>query len=297
MYKYLFNKKEALYLRPIKILTDSTSDLSKELLEKYDIEVIPLTVTLGENSYKDGLEISAEDIFESYEKNKILPKTSAVSVAEYTEIFSGWVEKGYDIVHFTISSSMSACYQNACIAAVEVGHVWTIDSANLSTGIGLQVLMAAELAAEGESAEVISRQIAEAKTRVDASFILNQLEFLHKGGRCSGVAALGANLLKLKPCIGVEGGAMKVGKKYRGSFEKCALEYVKDKLDGNDNIDTRRIFLTWTGVDQKLLKEIEKEMKKYHKFGEILVTEAGSTVSGHCGPGTFGVLYFRKENK
>lgn len=284
-------------MRPIKILTDSTSDLSKELLEKYDIEVIPLTVTLGENSYKDGLEISAEDIFESYEKNKILPKTSAVSVAEYTEIFSGWVEKGYDIVHFTISSSMSACYQNACIAAVEVGHVWTIDSANLSTGIGLQVLMAAELAAEGESAEVISRQIAEAKTRVDASFILNQLEFLHKGGRCSGVAALGANLLKLKPCIGVEGGAMKVGKKYRGSFEKCALEYVKDKLDGNDNIDTRRIFLTWTGVDQKLLKEIEKEMKKYHKFGEILVTEAGSTVSGHCGPGTFGVLYFRKENK
>lgn len=284
-------------MRPIKILTDSTSDLSKELLEKYDIEVIPLTVTLGENSYKDGLEISAKDIFESYEKNKILPKTSAVSVAEYTEIFSGWVEKGYDIVHFTISSSMSACYQNACIAAVEVGHVWTIDSANLSTGIGLQVLMAAELAAEGESAEVISRQIAEAKTRVDASFILNQLEFLHKGGRCSGVAALGANLLKLKPCIGVEGGAMKVGKKYRGSFEKCALEYVKDKLDGNDNIDTRRIFLTWTGVDQKLLKEIEKEMKKYHKFGEILVTEAGSTVSGHCGPGTFGVLYFRKENK
>lgn len=284
-------------MRPIKILTDSTSDLSKELLEKYDIEVIPLTVTLGENSYKDGLEISAEDIFESYEKNKILPKTSAVSVAEYTEIFSGWVEKGYDIVHFTISSSMSACYQNACIAAVDVGHVWTIDSANLSTGIGLQVLMAAELAAEGESAEVISRQIAEAKTRVDASFILNQLEFLHKGGRCSGVAALGANLLKLKPCIGVEGGAMKVGKKYRGSFEKCALEYVKDKLDGNDNIDTRRIFLTWTGVDQKLLKEIEKEMKKYHKFGEILVTEAGSTVSGHCGPGTFGVLYFRKENK
>lgn len=284
-------------MRPIKIITDSTADLSKELLEKYDIEVIPLTVTLDDKSYKDGVEICARDIFRTYEEKKILPKTSAVSVAEYTEIYSEWVEDGYDVVHFTISSSMSACYQNACIAAVEVGHVWTIDSANLSTGIGLLVLLAAELAAKGESAEAVSKHIAEAKTRVDASFILNQLEFLHKGGRCSGVAALGANLLKLKPCIGVENGAMKVGKKYRGSYEKCALEYVKDKLDGNDNIDTSRIFLTWTGVDAKLIKEIEKEIKKYHKFGEILVTEAGSTVSGHCGPGTFGILYFRKENK
>ena len=283
-------------MRPIKILTDSTADLSKELLEKYDIDVIPLSVTLGEETYKDGLEISASDIFRTYAEKKILPKTSAVSVLDYVDVYSEWVEKGYDVVHFTISASMSACYQNACMAAVEVGHVWAIDSANLSTGIGLLVLMAAELAAKGESAEVITREINEAKTRVDASFILDQLEFLYKGGRCSGVAALGANLLKLKPCIGVADGAMKVGKKYRGSYEKCAIEYIHDKLENNDNIDTRRIFLTWTGVDQKLIKEIEKEMRKCKKFDEILVTEAGSTVSGHCGPGTFGVLYFRKEN-
>ena len=283
-------------MRPIKILTDSTADLSKEILEKYDIGVIPLTVTLGEKSYKDGFEICAKDIFETYAEKKILPKTSAVSVIEYTDIFAHCVEKGYDVVHFTISSSMSACYQNACIAAVETGHVWTIDSANLSTGIGLLVVLAAELAAKGESAEIISREIAEAKTRVDASFILNQLEFLHKGGRCSSVAALGANLLKLKPCISVVDGAMSVGKKYRGSFEKCALEYVKDKLEGNENIETDVVFLTWTGIEQKLIKEIEKEMKKHQKFGKIYVTEAGSTVSGHCGPGTFGIIYFRKEN-
>ncbi len=283
-------------MRPIKIISDSTADLPKELIEKYDIEVLPLSVTLGENSYKDGLEISAQDIFKYYEETKGLPKTSAVSVLEYTEAFTPWVEKGYDVIHFTISSTMSSCYQNACIAAVELGHVWSIDSANLSSGIGLQVVFAAELAAKGESAEVIAKHIAEAKTRVDASFILNQLEFLHKGGRCSGVAALGANLLKLKPCIEVVEGKMKVGKKYRGAYEKCALEYVRDRLEGNDNIETDIIFLTWTGVDAHLLKEIEKEIKKYHKFHTIIVNEAGSTITGHCGPGTFGILYFRKEN-
>ena len=283
-------------MRPIKIISDSTADLPKELIEKYDIEVLPLSVTLGENSYKDGLEISAQDIFKYYEETKGLPKTSAVSVLEYTEAFTPWVEKGYDIIHFTISSTMSSCYQNACIAAVEIGHVWSIDSANLSSGIGLQVVLAAELAAKGESAEVIAKHIAEAKTRVDASFILNQLEFLHKGGRCSGVAALGANLLKLKPCIEVVEGKMKVGKKYRGAYEKCAIEYVRDRLEGNDNIETDIIFLTWTGVDAHLLKEIEKEIKKYHKFHTIIVNEAGSTITGHCGPGTFGILYFRKEN-
>lgn len=284
-------------MRPIKIISDSTADLPKELIEKYDIQVLPLCVTLGENTYKDGLEISASDIFKFYEEKKMLPKTSAVSVAEYTDVFSEWVEKGYDVIHFCISSTMSSCYQNACIAAVELGHVWAIDSANLSSGIGLQVVMAAELAQKGESAEVIAREINEAKTRVDASFILNQLEFLHKGGRCSGVAALGANLLKLKPCIEVCEGSMKVGKKYRGAYEKCALEYVRDRLENNDNIDTKRIFLTWTGVDEKLIKEIAKEIKKCKKFDEIIINEAGSTITGHCGPGTFGVLYFRKENK
>ena len=284
-------------MRPIKIVADSTADLPKELLEKYDIEVIPLSVTLGENTYKDGQEICAQDIYNFYNEKKELPKTSAVSVLDYTEIFTPWVEKGYDIIHFCISSTMSSCYQNACIAAVELGHVWSIDSANLSSGIGLLVLLAAELAAKGESAEVITRDIAEAKTRIDASFILNQLEFLHKGGRCSSVAALGANLLKLKPCIEVVDGSMKVGKKYRGAYEKCALEYVRDRLLDNDNVDTKRIFITWAGVDEKLIKEIHKEVKKCHKFDEIIINEAGSTITGHCGPGTFGVLYFRKEYK
>ena len=283
-------------MRPIKIISDSTADLPKELIEKYDIEVLPLSVTLGEKSFKDGVEICAQDIFKFYEETKNLPKTSAVSVLEYTEAFTPWVEKGYDVVHFAISSTMSACFQNATIAAVEIGHVWTINSENLSSGIGLLVVLAAELAAKGESAEVIFKHIEEAKKRVDASFILNQLEFLHKGGRCGGVAALGANLLKLKPCIEVHEGKMKVGKKYRGAYEKCALDYIHDRLDGNDNIESNIIFLTWAGVDAHLLKEIEKEIKKCHKFHTVIVNEAGSTITGHCGPGTFGILYFRKEN-
>ena len=283
-------------IRPIKIISDSTADLPKELIEKYDIQVLPLCVTLGEKTFKDGEEISAKDIFKFYEETKGLPKTSAVSVLEYTEAFTYWTGKGYDVIHFTISSTMSACYQNACIAAVELGHVWSIDSENLSSGIGLLVVLAAELAAKGESAEAIYKHIEEAKKRVDASFILNQLEFLHKGGRCSGVAALGANLLKLKPCIEVHEGKMKVGKKYRGAYEKCALEYVRDRLDGNTNIESDIIFITWTGVDAHLLKEVEKEIKKHHKFHTIVVNEAGSTITGHCGPGTFGILYFRKEN-
>ena len=283
-------------MRPIKIISDSTADLPKELIEKYDIEVLPLSVTLGEKSFKDGVEICAQDIFKFYEETKNLPKTSAVSVLEYTEAFTPWVEKGYDVVHFAISSTMSACFQNATIAAVEIGHVWTINSENLSSGIGLLVVLAAELAAKGESAEVIFKHIEEAKKRVDASFILNQLEFLHKGGRCSSVAALGANLLKLKPCIEVHEGSMKVGKKYRGAYEKCAFEYIRDRLDGNDNIESNIIFLTWAGIDAHLLKEIEKEIKKYHKFHTIIVNEAGSTITGHCGPGTFGIIYFRKEN-
>ena len=283
-------------MRPIKIISDSTADLPKELIEKYDIEVLPLSVTLGEKSFKDGVEICAQDIFKFYEETKNLPKTSAVSVLEYTEAFTPWVEKGYDVVHFAISSTMSACFQNATIAAVEIGHVWTINSENLSSGIGLLVVLAAELAAKGESAEVIFKHIEEAKKRVDASFILNQLEFLHKGGRCGGVAALGANLLKLKPCIEVHEGKMKVGKKYRGAYEKCALDYIHDRLDGNDNIESNIIFLTWAGLDAHLLKEIEKETKKCHKFHTVIVNEAGSTITGHCGPGTFGIIYFRKEN-
>lgn len=283
-------------MRPIKIFVDSTADLSPELIEKYDLTVIPLYVTIGGKAYKDMYEISAKDIFDNYDKTKELPKTSAVSVTDYIEAFRPDVEEGFDIIHFTISSDFSACYQNACIAAEELGHVYPVDSRNLSTGIAQLTLLAAEMAAKGDmDAEHIAEYVRKVTERVDVSFIINNLEFLYRGGRCSGVAALGANLLKLKPCIEVVGGKMSVGKKYRGSFEKCAAEYVRDRIAGDDSIDLHRIFLTWSGCDRALIDSLKEDIKSYQNFEEVIDTEAGSTISGHCGPGCLGVLYIHKE--
>ena len=254
-------------MRPIKIFVDSTADLSPELIEKYDLTVIPLYVTIGGRAYKDMYEISAKDIFDNYDKTKELPKTSAVSVTDYIEAFRPAVEEGFDIIHFAISSDFSACYQNACIAAEELGHVYPVGSRNLSTGIAQLALLAAEEAAKGETdAEHIAEYIRTVIPRVDVSFVLNNLEFLHKGGRCSGVAALGANLLKLKPCIEVTDGKMGVGKKYRGSFEKCASEYIRDRLRDDDTVDLHRIFLTWSGCDRELIDSLKEEIKSYHNF-------------------------------
>lgn len=283
-------------MRPIKIFVDSTADLSPELIEKYGLTVIPLYVTIGGKAYKDMYEISAKDIFDNYDKTKELPKTSAVSVTDYIEAFRPAVEEGFDIIHFTISSDFSACYQNACIAAEELGHVYPVDSRNLSTGIAQLTLLAAEMAAKGDmDAEHIAEYVRKVTERVDVSFIINNLEFLYRGGRCSGVAALGANLLKLKPCIEVVGGKMSVGKKYRGSFEKCAAEYVRDRIAGDDSIDLHRIFLTWSGCDRALIDSLKEDIKSYQNFEEVIDTEAGSTISGHCGPGCLGVLYIHKE--
>ena len=283
-------------MRPIRIFVDSTADLSPELIEKYSLTVTPLYVTIGGKAYKDMYEIKAQDIFDNYYKTKELPKTAAVSVADYIEAFRPVVEAGFDIIHFTISADFSACYQNACIAAEELGHVYPVDSRNLSTGIAQLTLLAAEMAAKGEmDAEHIAEYVRGVTPRVDVSFILNNLEFLYKGGRCSGVAALGANLLKLKPCIEVVDGKMGVGKKYRGSFEKCASDYIRDRLEGDDTIDLHRIFITWSGCDRALIDSLKEEIKSYHNFEEVIDTEAGCTVSGHCGPGCLGVLYIHKE--
>ena len=285
-------------MRPIKIFVDSTADLSPELIEKYDLTVIPLYVTIGGRAYKDMYEISAKDIFDNYDKTKELPKTSAVSVTDYIEAFRPAVEEGFDIIHFAISSDFSACYQNACIAAEELGHVYPVDSRNLSTGIAQLALLAAEEAAKGETdAEHIAEYIRTVIPRVDVSFVLNNLEFLHKGGRCSGVAALGANLLKLKPCIEVTDGKMGVGKKYRGSFEKCLVQYITDKLGGRTDLELRRVFITHSGVPEETVQKAVETVQKLQTFDEICVTRAGCTVSSHCGPGTLGVLYIRKADK
>lgn len=282
-------------MRPIRIFVDSTADLSPELIAKYDLTVIPLYVTIGGKAYKDMYEIKAQDIFDNYNKNKELPKTAAVSVADYFEAFRPVVEAGYDIIHFTISSDFSACYQNACIVAGELGHVYPVDSRNLSTGIAQLALLAAEEAAKGETdAEHIAEYIRTVIPRVDVSFVLNNLEFLYKGGRCSGVAALGANLLKLKPCLQMQEGKLVVGKKYRGPIDKVYRQYVAERFEGKDVLP-EHVFITHSGgVAQETLDALVQQVQQAVPGCEVFITQAGCTVSSHCGPGTLGVLFLRR---
>ena len=279
----------------VKIISDSTCDLSKELVDRYNIEIVPLTVTLGTKSGHDGTEITPEDIYEYVERTGQLSKTSAVSVAEYTNVFREWREKGYYIVHFCISEKFSSTYQNACLAAKEVGGVYPVDSRNLSTGQGLMVIRAAELAMQDVPAAKIAEECIAMSDRIEASFVVNSIDYLRKGGRCSALAALGSNLLQIKPCINVADGYMSPGKKYRGKIGKVIREYVCDRLKGRTDIENDRIFITHTRCDSDVVDTVKELVSEYcPDIKEILETTAGATVTTHCGPGTLGVLFVRK---
>ncbi len=278
----------------IKVTCDSTCDLTRELYESYDVQVLPLGITLGEELFYDGVNVASEDLFAFADRTGTLPKTSAVSPAEYEKAFRYWVDRGYKVIHINISSEFSTCHQNACLAAEEVGNVFPIDSRNLSSGSGHLVLMAVELAREGKSAEEIAAALNQRKEKLDVSFVLQHLTYLRMGGRCSGVAVLGANLLKLRPEIRVVDGRMNVGTKYRGSMERSVTDYVKGRLAGRDDVDTGRIFVTHSGVPKELEDKVVALVKELHPFREVIVTRAGCTISSHCGPECLGVLFFRK---
>lgn len=279
----------------IKITCDSTCDLTREQYAACGAEVVPLGVTLGEQFCRDGVDVDAARVFSFVGESGLLPKTSAISVGEYADVFSRYTQEGYSIIHINISSEFSSCYQNACLAAQEVEGVYPIDSRNLSTGSGLLVLAASELAQQGLEAAQIAEQLEEMKNRLDVSFVLQTLEYLHKGGRCSGVAAFGANLLKLRPEIEVKDGRMEVGRKYRGSLEKTVLDYIRGRLEGRTDVQTDRIFVTHSHIPPELLEKTVALVKELQPFREVLVSEAGCTISSHCGPACFGVLFFRKE--
>ena len=279
----------------VSVSSDSTCDLSRELIEKYSIGITPLYIVMGEDSLKDGLECTPADIFAAVERTGQLCSTAAVSMADYAEFFGEKLKEYDEIVHFTISSEMSACYQNACLAAEEfAGRVFVVDSRNLSTGIGHLVLCAAELAAEGKSGAEIKAVVDEKKAKLNVSFVLETLNYIHKGGRCSAVAALGANLLGLKPCIEVRDGKMGVGKKYRGSLKKALSAYVRDRLADTETLDLSRIFVTHSAADDGIAREVAALVKELAPFEEVLITTAGSTISNHCGPNCLGILYYNK---
>lgn len=279
----------------IKITCDSTCDLTPELYEKYQVSVSPLCVTLGDDLHRDSVDVTAQDIFAYVDQTGNLPKTSAISVGEYEEFFQPFVDDGCSVIHINISSEFSACYQNACLAAQNLGNVYPIDSRNLSTGSAHLVLAAAEMAQQGVEAAQIAEELKKLQARVDASFVLQTLEYLKKGGRCSSVVALGANLLSLRPEIEVTGGKMEVGKKYRGKMEKTILDYVKGRLVGRDDIDTKRIFITHSYAPQEIVEKVIALVKELHPFEEVIETKAGCTITSHCGPNCLGVLFLRKE--
>ena len=278
----------------IRVTADSTCDLSPELVEQYGIVISPLYIVMDGKSYKDTVEIKPDDIYAYVDRTKKVCSTAALNVADYLKFFEKNKE-GYDaIIHFTISSEMSSCYQNACIAAEEIGNVWVIDSRTLSTGIGHLVLDAAELAAEGKEPQEICDILNKKKETLDVSFVIDTLKYLALGGRCSSLAALGANLLNLKPTICVVNGKMIVGKKYRMSLDRALLRYVKDQLGDLDTVDTHRIFITDSGVSEENWRAVEKLLRETLPFEQIYHTRAGGTVSNHCGPGTLGILFYRK---
>lgn len=281
-------------MKKIKITGDSTIDLSSDLLEKYNVSIVPLYITMGESSHRDGVDVSPEDIYSYVSKTGQLPKTAAPSVEDYLKLFTELKKEYETIIHFNISSEFSSAHQNALIAAKELGGIYPIDSRNLSTGTALLVIKAYELAQQDVEVEEIVKQINDLTSKVEASFVINSLQYLYKGGRCSGVAALGANVLKLKPCILVEEGKMNVGKKYRGVYNKCLETYIKDKLQGRDDIILDRIFITHTKCDDETIELAKQVVLECQPFTEVLETTAGCTVTNHCGEGTLGVLFIRK---
>lgn len=280
--------------KKVLITSDSTTDLSPELIERYNVKILPLGVTLGNNSYRDGIDINPDKIYEHYANTGELPKTSAANIDDCINFFKEYTEQGYAIVHFTISSEMSSTFNNARLAAEEFEDVYAVDTRNLSTGGGIMVIEAAEMALAGKEAKEIAQYCNELADRIDASFIIDDLEFLHKGGRCSALAALGANLLKLKPCVSVRGGKMGVTKKYRGKFGAVLKEYINDSLSDLSDIETDRVFVTHAGCDPEICEACVEQVKATGHFKEIFFTRAGCTVSAHCGRNTLGVLFVRK---
>lgn len=281
--------------KKVLIASDSTTDLSAELIERYGIKTVPLTVNLGEKSYTDGVDIDPDMIYAHYEKHGELPKTAAPNVAVFTDFFEKHVADGYSIVLFTISSEMSSTFNNARLAAEDYEDVHIVDTRNLSTGGGLVVLRAAEMAEKGMSAEEIATSCRELTDRVDASFIIDNLEFLYKGGRCSAIAAFGANLLKLKPCIGVKNGKMGVTRKYRGRFDAVLKKYVADQIGDGSDIELDHVFVTHAGCDSDVNDSCVELVKSLAPFKNVHLTRAGCTVSSHCGRNTLGVLFIRKN--
>lgn len=278
----------------IKIISDSTCDLSKELLDKYNISILPLHVILGETDNLDGVSITPDEIYKWADDNKTTPKTSAPSIEEAVTALKPFIDNDDEVIAFSVSKEMSASCNVMRLAAESLeaeDKVHVVDSANLSTGVGLLIIEAASMAEHGMAAVDIVKKIEELKPLVRASFVVDTLTYLHRGGRCSAVAALAGGVLKLHPMIIVENGKMAVGKKYRGKMNSVMASYAKDLEAQLLNAKKERVFITHSGCDESVLSEIRTYLESLSYFDEILITRAGAVISSHCGYGTLGVLF------
>lgn len=282
----------------VMITADITCDLNYDLEHRYNVTTKPLHIVIGGKSYEDWVDITPEELYEIFYKTKELPHTTAVSVGEYIDFFKPFVDEGYDVVHISLGSKLSVTHQSSVLASKEFpDRVYSVDSANLSSGSGLLVIKACEMRDAGCSAKEIYEKVTAMQLKSHASFVVERLDFLHAGGRCSAIAMLGANVLGLRPGIEVQnnnGGAMVVGKKYRGKYGKVLLQYMEDTLNKYDDIDTDRVFITHAGANQEYVDAVYEALKGKNLFKEIFITRASCTISSHCGPNTLGVLFMTK---
>lgn len=285
-------------MKAVTIIADTTCDLSYELKERYQIKTFPLHIHLGDKEYSDGIDISPDDIYRWSDENKATPKTSAVSPAEASDVLEEALKEAESVICFCISDQMSSTGNVLRLAAQELEveeRVYVIDSKSLSTGIGLQIIEAAVLAEQGVAAKNIVDYIEQIKPRVRASFVVDTLTYLHRGGRCSGLAALAGGALKLHPLISVVDGKMQPGKKYRGKMNRVIIDYVKDMEEDLKRAKADRVFITHSGCEEEVIDAVKAELTSLGHFKEILITRAGSVITSHCGPGTLGVLFIAGE--
>lgn len=280
----------------IRVTADSTCDLSPELRASYGITVAPLTVMLGDEAFHDGVNVTPNDIITAVETGKTC-KTAAVNVYEYEELFRRMLDDCDAVIHLCIGKKFSVCYDNACQAAEQCGNVYVVDSGNLTVGLGMMALDAVEMARRGKQPQEIVQALESERNLIDTSFLLDQVEYLRNGGRCSSVAAVGAKLLQIKPSIEVENGAMGVGKKYRGSFARSLEHYIKDKLEDQEQIDRSRVILAHSPCDPGIVEQAKAYLASAANFQETYVCAAGSTICCHCGPNTLGIIFKRKTPK
>ena len=278
----------------IKITADSTCDLTQELLQQWNISLMPMHILMGGESYLDGVTVHPADVFVHIQNGGQTPKSAAANLVEYSDFFAPFAKEYDAVIHISVGSKFSSCFQNARLAAQEYENVSVVDSENICTGQGYLVLRAAKWAADGLPPKSICMRLQNLAKRVELSFVLNQLDFMAKSGRCSGVLAFGANILGIKPSLAVINGELKVVKKYRGSLPICVGKYITDQLDGRDDIDNTMVFVSSCQPKPGCMDAIKAGLRKYGKFEHIIETDIGTTIGGYSGPGTIGIVFAKK---